>query len=64
MRGRKHRRVLSGAADAGRPGESLVAGAVEIGDAAEAAPARNRNKRLEAAVSAMRVSRLTLSQVG
>ena len=50
MRGREHRRVIRGAADTGGPGEGFKTSAVEIGDAAEAAPARNRDERLEARV--------------
>ena len=47
MRGGEDGGVVGGAADAGRPGEGLETGAVEIGDAAETAPARHRDESLE-----------------
>ena len=50
MRGCEHRRVIRGAADTGGPGEGFKTSAVEIGDAAEAAPARNGDQGLKARV--------------
>ena len=47
VRGREHRRVFGRSADARRPAEALEAGAVEVGDAAEAAPAPDRHESLE-----------------
>ena len=47
VRGREHRGIPGRGTDAGRPGETLEARAVEIGDAAEALPAADRHQRLE-----------------